>query len=122
MYTRITRHTGEPEPRLALIATLLGLLAAFAVAGAARAGDGGVTVRYHATDLQDVLLAGKLYGRLEAAAEQSCSAPGRRSLARMAAERECTAEALERAIRTIDSPVLSNIHAASDGATKLARR
>lgn len=122
MYTRITRHTGEPDPRLALIATLAGLLAAFAVGGAAHAGDDGVTVRYHATELQDGRLAVKLYARLEAAAERSCSAPGRRSLARMAAERECTGEALEHAVRTIDSAVLSSIHAASDGSTKLARR
>jgi UrcA family protein len=122
MYTRITRHTGEPDPRLALIATLVGLLAAFAVTGAAHAGDSGITVRYHTTELQDRLLAGKLYARLETAAEQSCSTPGRHSLARMAAERECAGEALERAVRTIDSPVLSSIHAASDGNTKLARR
>jgi len=33
MYTRITRHTGEPDRRLALIATPIGLLAAVALAG-----------------------------------------------------------------------------------------
>lgn len=122
MYTRITRHTGEPDARLAIVATLIGLFAALAVAGTARAAGNGVVVRYHATELQNGHLAGQLYGRLEAAAEQSCTTPGRRSLARMTAERACIGDALERAVRTIDSPVLSAIHAEKDGSTQLARR
>jgi hypothetical protein len=40
----------------------------------------------------------------------------------MTAERACIGEALDRAVRTIDSPVLSAIHAENDGSTQLARR
>jgi UrcA family protein len=122
MYTRITRHTGEPDARLAIVATLVGLFAALAVAGTARAAENGVVVRYHSTELQNGRLAGDLYARLETAAERSCTTPGRRSLARMAAERACVGEALDRAVQTIDSPVLSAIHAAKDSGTQLARR
>lgn len=126
MYTRITRHTGEPEPRLAIIATLAGLLAAaalvIATAGTANAGEHGVVVRYHPADLQDSAHAAALYERLEAAAERSCTDPGRRSLARIVAERACASEALERAVESVGSPVLSGIHEAKNGKTTLASR
>ncbi len=122
MYTRITRYTGEPEPRLALVATLAALLAAFVPAGAAHAGQTGVAVRYHAAELQEHALASRLYGRLRAAAGKACSIPGRRSLARITAERRCADEALDRVVRTIGSPVLSGIHSSGESNTKLAGR
>jgi UrcA family protein len=123
MYTRITRHTGEPQARLALVVTLAGLLAAFAITGTAHAGEDGVVVRYYTSELQDGRLAGNLYARLENAAERSCAAaPRRLPLARLIAERECVAEALERAVTRLDSPVLSSIHQARSDKTRLARR
>lgn len=122
MYTRITRHTGEPNTRLAVVVTLAGLLAASAITATAHAGDDGVVVRYHASELLEGRLAGKLYARLEAAAEKSCAvAPRRLPLAAVIAERACVEDALERAVRRLDSPVLSSIHRARDDKTRLAR-
>ncbi len=122
MYTRITLHTGEPNTRLAVVVTLAGLLAASAITGTARAGDDGVVVRYHASELQEGALAGKLYARLEAAAEKSCAvAPRRLPLAAMISERTCVEEAMERAVRRLDSPILSSIHRTRDERTRLAR-
>lgn len=122
MYTRITRHTGEPRVRLAVAITLMALAAGLAASGAARAGEHGITVRYSTATLEAPASAGMLYGRLEAAAADVCESSGRRSLERARLEARCTADALDRAVEGIGSRLLSQIHADRGNGTRVAKR
>ena len=121
MFTRITRFTGEPDVRSGMLITAVGLIVALALCSGAIAGERSVTVRYHASDLDSLHLAEKLYERVEQAAVDACTTPGRRSLQRMKAEEKCAAEALQQAIAGTDSQLLSRIHTMRHPATKVAK-
>jgi UrcA family protein len=120
MFTRITRNTGEPDFRLAVIITAVGLLAGLATDRLACAAENGVVVQYHAGELNQPETVARLYERLTSAAARVCASPGHRSLRMRAAEARCEKQALDGAVDGIGHPMLSRIHADNGGEIRVA--
>ncbi len=101
-----------------LTALTASALAAFAAAAGATdrpatVGDApSMTVRYADLNLQSPEGVATLYRRLAAAADQVCPTRYTRDLHAQALSQQCQHAAIERAVRTIDSPMLA--HVASD--------
>ena len=102
--------------RAALIAVAAaGMLVSFALA-AEPSGDFAVPkleVEYSDLDLTSAQGVQALHRRLMAAAEQVCPHADGRVLQAKAAARECGQQALDHAVRTIGSPELAALHAAT---------
>ncbi len=98
-----------------LAALTASALAAFAgAAGAAdrpsSTGDApSMTVRYADLDLQSPEGVSTLYRRLAAAANQVCPTRYTRDLHAQQLSQQCQHAAIERAVRTIDSPMLARV-------------
>lgn len=96
------------------------LLSALLLASTAHAADfvvapGDVVVHRVKVDYQDLDLrqtdhADRLYQRLRYAARDACREHGRRDLAARSAEQRCVVAALDRAVRSIDKPLVTAAH------------
>jgi UrcA family protein len=101
--------------RTAVAFTVLATCAAVGAVSSAHAATGAsdvpaVTVRYSAVDLSTAQGSLALYRRIVAAAYQVC-ATDLRDLDAMATARVCRAEAIARAVRDVNSPMLASVHA-----------
>jgi UrcA family protein len=85
-----------------------------------------ITVRFDDLNLEQPRGVAALYRRLRLAAEQACGEPQRPGEAIISAEwRTCVAQALERAVVTVDRPALTAYHrkhTTSDHETLTAQR
>ncbi len=102
-----------------LVSTVLLLGWSAASLGApSRAGDVATkTVRFGDLDLSTAIGAERLYERIAAAARIVCRG------AALAAVRECRSRAVDDAVRTVGSPLLSSVHrSAADGVEEVVRR
>jgi UrcA family protein len=68
-------------------------------------------VSFGPRDLRTSASQAALYRRLAAAATRVCRSNGRVSLRERAAERECAAQSLARAVATVDAPAITALHA-----------
>jgi UrcA family protein len=104
------------KPSIWINATVLLLAGAWqcgAFAAALPAGEdvGRITVRFDDLNLEQPRGVAVLYRRLRHAAEQVCGEPQRPGEVIMSADwRVCVAQAVERAVVTVDRPVLTAYH------------
>ncbi|MGB6309049.1 MAG: UrcA family protein [Steroidobacteraceae bacterium] len=119
------------KPRIWINAAVLLLAGAWqcgALASTRPAGDdaGGITVRFGDLNLEQPRGVTVLYRRLTRAAEHVCGEPERPGEAILSADwRACVAQAVERAVVTVDRPALTAYHrehTRSDHETLTARR
>jgi UrcA family protein len=98
-----------------LLAGLLGSTLALSVQASEislASADKSMTVSYAGLDLSDPAAMHTLYGRLKVAARIVCGGDisGVREVQRIFAHRACASEALESAVRSIDSTALTALH------------
>lgn len=109
---------------LALTASSLALAAAPALASSEQTVQ--ISVSYADLDLDRAEGVSALYGRLEAAAEQTCDPAEGQSLAMRRIHRDCMRESLDGAIASLDNDALSMLHLAKTGrvagATSVAKQ
>ena len=102
----------------ALLAALVGTVAALPARAAPPVVEQSIAVRYDDLDLDKPAGVETLYARLRAAAEKVCDArflPG--TLVVAPAWRTCMTGALEQAVAAVDQPALTAYHAANTGQT-----
>ena len=112
--TSATLSTGG-RLRAALALSALAACAAIGAVGsahAATAGSPAVKVRYSDLNLSTEQGSIVLYGRIVAAAHEVCAADVFRDLRAVAAAKTCAAEAIARAVRDVNSPMLASVYAA----------
>jgi UrcA family protein len=98
----------------AIALTCLSLLAVDAVADDARGNPPRVTVSYSDVAFGDTAGAADVYRKLKNAARQVCGIDtGSKSLEMRIAARDCFEQALADAVRRIDRPTLTAIHAST---------
>jgi UrcA family protein len=73
------------------------------------------TVRFGDLNLSNPEGVQHLYGRISGAAQEVCSTRGDRSLSAAARERICVRQSIARAVRAVDRPELTALHAARTG-------
>jgi UrcA family protein len=101
--------------RAAVAVTALAACAAIGSVGSARAATvepPAVKVRYSDLNLSTEQGSLILYGRIVAAAHEVCAVDVFRDLRAVAASRACAAEAIARAVRDVNSPMLASVYAA----------
>lgn len=104
------------------LAASMAATAGLAMAATADASRGGphavtvhaVTVAFHDLDLSQQEGVATLYGRLSAAARAVCG-PVARELKLESARRQCVGQAMTRAVRGVDRPLLSLVHETRSG-------
>jgi UrcA family protein len=98
----------------ALTACLIVGASASATAYAAAPADGSRSVRVNYRDLNLETEQGTaaLYGRIVSAAHRVCAASDIRNLVEVAAAHACEAQAIEHAVRAVNSPRLAATHSA----------
>jgi UrcA family protein len=110
----------KTSPRYVLVLSTLLLFGtcAAAIAAPSRVGDVATkTVRFNDLDLSTAVGAETLYERISAAARIVCRG------APLAAVRTCRSRAVDDAVRTVGSPLLSSIHrSTADGVEEVVRR
>jgi len=100
--------------RTAVALTVLATCTAIGAVGSARAASAnaaGLTVRYSDLNLSTEQGALILYGRIVAAAYRVCAADNMLDLNAMAAARACREEAIAKAVRDVNSPMLAAVYA-----------
>jgi UrcA family protein len=102
------KFAGNRCRRMQLVSLALSFLALAASANTEIVGQ--VTVRYQDLDVQQPKDATVLYQRLRNAARQACLATGSRDLAVRSEEQRCVRAALERAVRSVDKPLVTAAH------------
>jgi UrcA family protein len=109
----------KTSARFALTLSTLSLLAASATALAAPTPDSEIVtkvVRFKDLDLATAAGAQMLYERIAGAARVVCRDAAPVNV------RACRARAIEDAVRTVGSPLLSSIHSTSDGVEEVVLR
>ena len=101
--------------RTALACTVLTACTAIGAIGSAHAADAAgvpaLTVRYSDLNLSTEQGSLALYGRIVAAAHQVCTIVDIRDLRATAAVGACRDQAVARAVRDVNSPMLAAVHA-----------
>jgi UrcA family protein len=98
----------------AIALTFLTLLTVDARADEPKENPPSVTVSYSEVAFGDTAGAADVYRKLKRAARKVCGEPlGRQTLAVQIGTRECVEQALADAVRKIDRPMLSAVHAAA---------
>jgi len=100
--------------RTAVAFTVLAMCTAIGAVGNARAAGADastLTVRYSDLNLSTEQGARVLYGRILAAAYRVCAADNMLDLDAMATARVCREEAITKAVRSVNSPLLASVHA-----------
>jgi UrcA family protein len=111
MYTLASQRKSRSASALAagiIAGSLFGALSATPVS-AAPDDVPTLIVKYNAQSLDTGDGARALYHRLEFAARQVCPEPSTRDLDRLTAVQHCRAEAIARAVRQINSPMLAQV-------------
>jgi UrcA family protein len=115
--TQISRATRRLPQRLSAALAALAMTGLMLVTVNARADEAfgefnQITVRYSSDDLASESQAAGVYAKLKRAAHQVCRRQGiRMTLDEHARYRECYQGALADAVRTVDKPALSALHA-----------
>ncbi len=113
--TSATLSTGG-RLRAAMALSALAACAAIGAVGSAHAATAGsppaIKVRYADLNLSTEQGSIALYGRIVAAAHEVCAADVFRDLRAAAAAKTCAAEAIARAVRDVNSPMLASVYAA----------
>jgi UrcA family protein len=107
--------------RAAVAFTVLGIctvIGAIGSAHAASADASALTVRYSDLNLSTQQGARVLYGRIVAAASRVCAGGNMLDLDAMATARVCREEAIAKAVRDVNSPMLASEHAKRRGTAK----
>jgi UrcA family protein len=108
----------------ALLAGLLGSTLALSVQASEISlanAEESMTVSYAGLDLSDPAAMHTLYGRLKVAARLVCGGDisGIREVQRIFAHRDCVSDALESAVRSIDSTALTALHRSAEATAPL---
>jgi len=104
--------------RTAVAFTVLGICTALGAIGSAHAAGAdasALTVRYSDLNLSTQQGARVLYGRIVAAANRVCAGGNMLDLDAMATARVCREEAIAKAVRDVNSPMLTSVHAKRQG-------
>jgi UrcA family protein len=116
--TSATRNLGGL--RTAVTFTVLGICTAIGAIGSAHgasADASALTIRYSDLNLSTQQGARVLYGRIVAAANRVCAGGNMLDLDAMATARVCREEAIAKAVRDVNSPMLAAVHAKRRGTT-----
>ena len=100
--------------RTAMAFTVLAACTALGAVGsahAATAGSPAITVRYSDLNLSTEQGSLALYGRIVAAAREVCIVEGISDLTAVVAAKRCREQAIARAVRDVDSPMLAAVYA-----------
>jgi UrcA family protein len=110
----MTSATSRISDLLRASATLTACLIVGASATAYAAADASPSVRVNYRDLNLATEQGTqtLYGRIVSAAHRVCAVSDIRVLAEVAAAQACEAQAIEKAVRAVNSPRLAATHSA----------
>jgi UrcA family protein len=112
----MTSATLNPGGRLrtAMAFTVLAACAAIGAVGSAHAANAdarALTVRYSDLNLSTEQGSLVLYGRIVDAARQVCELPNIRDLQAVALSRACREQAIAKAVRDVNSPMLASVYA-----------
>ncbi|HYL00892.1 MAG TPA: UrcA family protein [Steroidobacteraceae bacterium] len=122
MSTQMTTTTLNPGGlRTAVAFTVLGFCTAIGAIGSAHAASAdaaALTVRYSDLNLSTQQGARVLYGRIVAAAHRVCAGGNMLDLDAMATARVCREEAIAKAVRDVNSPMLASVHAKHRGTAR----
>jgi len=107
--------------RTAVAFTVVATCAAIGALGTAHAASADVparTVRYSDLNLSTEQGALVLYERIEAAASRVCAADNMLDLDALATARVCREQAIAKAVRAVNMPMLASVHAERRGTAK----
>jgi UrcA family protein len=100
--------------RAAMVSTILATCTAIGAIGSAQAANAdspALRIRYSDLNLSSEQGSLALYGRIVAAAHQVCDFADNRDLHSVAAARACREQAIARAVRDVNSPMLAALYA-----------